>query len=175
MEDRGSGLDVVSPAHPGSRAVAIVRPGGFVPVVRRVAEADQDGYRALDGKRPRTLLGHGLEKQRQSGRLGVRAFEGIGQIDVRAPGRQCRVPVAQGATDPQFAHGVRTDQKFEAVEPFRQRRRLSRNRARTLFGFDPAQGVLDDAKQIGSGSRGGVEGDDAGVGETEGFAKAIRQ
>ena len=144
---------------------------GVVSVVGRVAQADENGGVFLDFEVLATLVGNGAEKAPELRRLGVRALQGIGQIHAcRAGGR--RSPVAQGAADAQLAHRVRADHHLEAVQIACQFRGLSGDGSRALFGFDAAQSVFDDAEEIRADAGGGIERDDAGVGETERFVQA---
>ena len=168
-------LAVIAPSHPRPRAIPVVRPRRLVAVVGRVAEADQHGNRALHRQRLLALLGDGPEEKPQLRRLGMRAFQGIRQVDMRAVGRQRRAPVSQRTADAQLAHRIGAGQKLEAVKVPRQRRCLPRHRARALFGLDAAQGVRNDAQQVGPGAHGRVEGDDARIGEAQWPAQTPRQ
>ena len=162
-----NGAGAVPPAHPRAGAVAIVGPCGLVAVVGRVAEADDDGNRALDAQRLAALFGDGLKEERRLRRVGVGAFQGVGEIDAGAVGGQGGAPVGERAADAQLAHRIGAGKELEAVEVLRQRRRLSRHGAGALLGLDPSQSVFDDAQQIGPGAGGRVEGDDVRVGKAQ--------
>ena len=164
------GAGAVPPPHPRTGAVAIVGPCGFVAVVGRVAEAYDDGDRALDAQRLAALFGDGLKEERRLRRVGVGAFQRVGEKDAGAVGGQGSAPVGESAADAQLAHRIGAGKELEPVKVLRQHRRLSRHRPRALIGLDPTQSVFDDAQQIGPGAGGRVEGDDIGVGEAHRFA-----
>ena len=93
-------------------------------------------------------------------------FEGVGQIDMRTFGGQRCFAIAQRTADAQFAHRIRADQQFKAIQVFSQCGGLTGNSTLALFLFDPAKRVFNDAEQIGACSHSGIECNDAGVGET---------
>ena len=120
-------------------------------VVGRIAQANDDRNAALDRQRAGVLFCDRLQEKRWLKWLGIGAFECIGQEDVRALRRQLPAAVAQRAADAQFAHRVGADHLFKAVQIFGQRRSLTGHCARALFGFDAAERVFDNAKQVGAG------------------------
>jgi len=132
-----------------------------VPVVGRIAQADEDGTVSPGGRR--------------LGRLPVGTSERVGQVNVRAAFGQRRATVAQSAANAQFGHGVGAGHGFEAVEVGSQRGGLARHGLRALFGNYPAQRVLDDAQQIGPRAGGGIENDDAGIGESARPAERVHE
>jgi hypothetical protein len=84
-ENRARALAVVAPADPAASAGLVVVACRLVTVVGRVAQADNDGRLALDLEGLGVLLGDRLEKERQLRRLGVRAFERVGQVNICVP------------------------------------------------------------------------------------------
>ena len=164
---------LVAPAHPAAGAGLVERRGGLVAVVGRVAQADDDRHGALHRQRLAVLLGDGLQEQGRLRRLRMGAFQGVGQVDVGALGGQGGAAVAEGAADAQFAHGVGANQQFEAVEVSGQRGGLPGHGPGALAGFDAAQGVFDDAEQVGAGSHRRVQGEHLRVREPVRLAQPL--
>ena len=100
-------------------------------------------------------------------------FEGVGQIDMRTFGGQRCFVIAQRTADAQFAHRVRADQQFKAVQVFSQCGGLTGDSTLALFLFDPAKSVFNDAEQIGACSDRRIERDDAGIGKTQRLAETV--
>ena len=108
-------------------------------------------------------------------RFGVRAFEGVSQVNVRAVRGQLRAAVAQSAADAQFRHRVSADHQLESIHVISQRGGLARHSARALLGLNAGEGVLDNAEQIGPGANRRIKGDDTRVGETQRFTQAMNE
>ena len=73
------------------------------------------GTRLLTSSARGVLLGDRLQEELWLQWLRVRAFERIGQKNVRTVGRQLPAVVAQRAADAQFTNRIRTDHLFKAV------------------------------------------------------------
>ena len=174
-EDRFGFAVAVAPAHPAAGARLVGGGGRLVAVVGRVAQADDDRHGALHRQGFAVLFGDGLQEQGRLRRRRMGAFQGVGEVDVRAVLGQRRAAVAQGAADAQLADRVGADQQFEAVQVPGKLGGLSGHRAGALAGFNTAQGMFDDAEQVGAGAHRRVQGEDFRVGEAGRLAEARSQ
>ena len=172
-EDRAIADAILAPAHPGAGAMAIVAGRGLMPVVGRIAEADDHFPLALDRKGQPVLLRDRLHEERQLAWRRVRALQRVGQVDVGAvAGCAARKQLAAQA---QLAHRVGAHEALETIQVRRQRRGVVRHGAHAIDLFNARQGMLDDAEQVGAGADRGVQRRDAWVRETVAVPHAADQ
>ena len=152
-----------------------VHAGSLMAIIRRIAQADDDGHLGLHLEGLGVLVGDGLQEERELRRRSMRAFQRIGQVDVRSASGQLCSLVLKRPRDAQFRHGERTNHDLEAVEVGGKGGSLPRHGARALLALNLAQGVLDDAKKVRSRAGGGIHCDNVGVGESQCLAQAISQ
>ena len=146
-----------------------------MPVVGRIAQADDDRHGAFHVQRAGVLVGDGAQEQRQLRRFGVRAFKGVGQVNVRAVTGQLGAAVAQGAADAQLRHRVGADHHSKPYRLPASALAWPATAPAPCSASTRGEGVLDDAEQIRPGADRRIERDDAGIGEAQRFAEPVNE
>ena len=166
-------LFVAPVAHPATLARALVAELFLLPLIRRIADANQNGLFGLHALRQLLFLDQRPVLQCQRfGRRGPVTLQSVGQINLRPPTGQHALRRLQLPGEPQMRHRIRPHHKLEAVEILREEAGALGNRTFAMLPLHQFERVLHGGDQISAGASGGIEKSHSLVGKGQRLAKA---